>query len=156
MLVNVPRLVTASHTEAPDLSVLEQRVAFGSGDNESDGAMNLRKTVEFWRRPLDGSLRLHLKEPDYTRPLLQMSGEQKKRILDKLVLLYDEERSRHSFSEVERLMQAHYARKPVDMIANQRTFNPADRFTERDVIAILMRTPFTIRKRRDSKPCITF
>jgi hypothetical protein len=93
--------------------------------------MNLRKTVEFWRRPLAGSLRLHLKEPDYTRPLLQMSGEQKQRILDKLVLLYGEERSRHCFSEVERLMQAHYARKPLDMIAYERTFNPADRFTER-------------------------
>jgi glucosylglycerate phosphorylase len=136
MLVNVPRLVTASHTEAPDPLVLEQRVAFGGGDNESDGAMNLRKTVEFWRRPLAGDMRLYLKEPDYTRPLLQMSGEQKQRILDKLVLLYGEERSRPCFSEVERLMQAHYARKTVDMIAYERTFNPADRFTERDVIAI--------------------
>jgi hypothetical protein len=74
--------------------------------------MNLRKTVEFWRRPLAGSLRLYLKEPDYTHPLLQMSAAQRQRILDKLVFLYGEEQSRRCFSEVERLMQAHYARKP--------------------------------------------
>jgi phosphoglucomutase len=30
MLVNVPRLVTAYYTEAPDCSVPEQRVAFGT------------------------------------------------------------------------------------------------------------------------------
>jgi sucrose phosphorylase len=100
--------------------------------------MTLRKTVEFWRRPLatKASLRLYLKEPDYTRPLLQMNAEQKHKILDKLVFLYGEERSRNCFSEVERIMQAHYARKPAEMIDYERTFNPAERFTERDVIAI--------------------
>jgi sucrose phosphorylase len=98
--------------------------------------MNLRKTVEFWRRPLAASQRLYLKEPDYTRPLLQITPTERQRILDKLVFLYGEGQSRYCFSEVERLMQAHYARKPVEMMEYERTFNPAERFTERDVIAI--------------------
>jgi len=33
MLVNVPRLVTAYYTEAPDPSVPEQRVAFGTSEH---------------------------------------------------------------------------------------------------------------------------
>jgi glycosidase len=98
--------------------------------------MNLRKTVEFWRRPLAGSVRLYLKEPDYARPLLQMSEAQKQRILDKLVFLYGEGHALRCFSEVERVMQTHYARKPLEMIEYERTFDAADRFTERDVIAI--------------------
>ena len=98
--------------------------------------MSLRKTVEFWRRPLAGSVRLYLKEPDYARPLLQMSEAQKQRILDKLVFLYGEGHALRCFSEVERVMQTHYARKPLEMIEYEGTFDAADRFTERDVIAI--------------------
>jgi phosphoglucomutase len=33
MLVNVPRLVTAYYTEAPDPSVPEQRAAFGTSEH---------------------------------------------------------------------------------------------------------------------------
>ncbi len=33
MLVNVPRLITAYYTEAPDPTVQEQRVAFGTSEH---------------------------------------------------------------------------------------------------------------------------
>jgi phosphoglucomutase len=45
MLVNVPRLVTAYYTEAPDPSVPEQRVAFGTSGHRGsafDKAFNER------------------------------------------------------------------------------------------------------------------
>ncbi len=98
--------------------------------------MSLKKTVEFWRRPVAPWARLHLKEPDYSRPLLQMTAEQKQRILENLEFVYGEERGRACFPELERTMQAHYARKPGEMVEYEATFNPADRFTEKDVIAI--------------------
>lgn len=98
--------------------------------------MSLKKTVEFWRRSVAPWARQHLKEPDYTRPLLQMTLEQKARILEKLEFVYGEERGRACFPELERTMQAHYARKPKEMVDYEVTFDPAERFTEKDVIAI--------------------
>lgn len=97
--------------------------------------------------------------PQRARPYPPAAADErgtKTKILDKLVLLFGEERSGHCFSEVERLMQAHYARKPVEMIKYERTFNPADRFTEKDVIAITMRTPFTIPNNTTSNPVPLF
>jgi len=80
--------------------------------------------------------RLHLIEPDYARPLLQVPPEKKQAIVEKLTLLYGEERAAACYPELERLMQVYYAHKTPEMIAEDLTFNPADRFTERDVILI--------------------
>lgn len=89
--------------------------------------------------------RLHLTEPDYTRPLLEMTPEQKERIMDKLAFLYGEERARKCFVELERIMRVYYAHKTPEMIEEDKTFDPAQRFTERDIILItygdLIRSP---------------
>ena len=58
MLVNVPRLVTAYYTEAPDCSVPEQRVAFGTSGHRGspfDKAFNewhivaISQAICLWR-----------------------------------------------------------------------------------------------------------
>ncbi len=83
-----------------------------------------------WRR------HLHLKEPDYTRPLLEISPEQKQALLKKLEFLYGKERAEASFPELERVLRVYYAHKTPEMIEAEKGFNPAERFTERDVILI--------------------
>lgn len=47
--------------------------------------------------------RLHLAEPDYTRPLLELSPKQRQDITRKLVLLYGKERAEACFEELERI-----------------------------------------------------
>lgn len=81
-------------------------------------------------------LRVHRKEPDYTRPLLQLTPEQREVILDKLKVLYGEVRGQETLAEVERVMQVYYAHKTPEMIEADKAFNRSDRFTQRDVVAI--------------------
>lgn len=100
--------------------------------------MNRRKHPEF-RSPVEAKeayLRLHLKEPDYSRPLLQIDEEQRKRIIDLVSRLYGAEDAERWFPEIERRLQVYYAHKTPEMIADDQAFDPADRFTERDIILI--------------------
>jgi sucrose phosphorylase len=82
------------------------------------------------------ALRLHLKEPDFSRPVLQLTPEQKRPIFEKLEILYGPDGAAGCYAEVERIMQVYYAYKPVDLIEDDARFNPFDRFTEHDVVAI--------------------
>ena len=82
------------------------------------------------------SSRRYLPHPDYTRPLLEVSPEQRERIIEKLTVLYGELDARAYYWEVERLMQVHYAHKPPEMLRAEADFDPRDRFTEEDVVAI--------------------
>lgn len=81
-------------------------------------------------------LRLHLKEPDYARPKLQLTEGQRQGILDKLEFLYGKERAEGAFIEVERLMQVHWAHKTPEMIEDEKSFDPSHRFTEKDLVII--------------------
>ena len=96
------------------------------------------KGFDPWGRQIfpQPELRLHLKEPDYQRPLLQLTGEQKHAILEQLTILYGKERAEACFPEVERLMRVHYAHRTPQMIEGDRQFDPTDRFTERDLVVI--------------------
>jgi hypothetical protein len=58
--------------------------------------------------------RLHLSEPDFTRPTLELSPREIKAIIDKLVALYGDE-SEACFREILRVMRVYYAYKPLDM-----------------------------------------
>lgn len=80
--------------------------------------------------------RLHLPHPDYERPLLQVAPEKKQAILEKLELLYGAERAARCYPQLERLLQVYYAHKTPEMIAEDAAFNPAQRFTEKDVLLI--------------------
>jgi sucrose phosphorylase len=80
--------------------------------------------------------RLHLKEPDYARPLLEIPAAHRAAFLDKLTLLYGRERAQACYPELERILRVHYAHKTPEMIEEDKSFEPAERFTERDVILI--------------------
>jgi hypothetical protein len=80
--------------------------------------------------------RCHLPEPDYGRPLLQIPESQRKNILDKLTILYGGERALACHGELERRMRVYYAHKTLEMIADDASFEAAERFGEKDVILI--------------------
>ena len=74
--------------------------------------------------------------PDYTRPLLQISPEERERIIAKLTVLYGELDASAYYWEVERLIQVHHAHKPPEMLRDEMEFDERDRFTQVDVVAI--------------------
>ena len=80
--------------------------------------------------------RRYLAEPDYVRPPLEVTGEQRERIIEKLTVLYGEIDAQAVYWEVERIMQVHHAHRPVEMLRTETAFDPRDRFTEEDVVAI--------------------
>jgi len=82
------------------------------------------------------SRRRYLVEPDYARAPLEVAPEQRERIIEKLKVLYGELDAHAYYWEVERLMQVHHAHKPLEMIQADAEFEPRDRFTEEDVVAI--------------------
>jgi sucrose phosphorylase len=80
--------------------------------------------------------RRYLREPDYSRSPLEITAPQRARIIEKLTALYGELDATAYYWELERLMQVHHAHKPPEMLEADATFDPRDRFTERDVVAI--------------------
>ena len=81
-------------------------------------------------------LRTHLPSPDYERPLLEVTPIQRRRILDKLTVLYGRERAAACYPEVERLLRVYYAHKTPEMAADDQSADPAERFSEKDVLLI--------------------
>ena len=75
-------------------------------------------------------------EPDFTRPLYELPHDARETMFQRLRVLYPEPVARSSLDEIVRLLQVFYAHKTLDLIERERAFNPADRFTERDVILI--------------------
>ena len=80
--------------------------------------------------------RRYLKEPDYHRAPLEVTPEQRARIIETLTVLYGELDATAYYWEVERLMQVHHAHKPAEMLQADTELDPRDRFTEQDVVAI--------------------
>jgi sucrose phosphorylase len=80
--------------------------------------------------------RIHRPEPDYARPLLQLSDEQRERILGLLGRIYGEEEARLCFDELFRLMRVYFAYKTEEMVKQDRDFVRSERFTREDVILI--------------------
>jgi len=100
------------------------------------------------KRKFDPS-KFHLLEADYSKPLLEIPVELKKRILNRLAILYDSFTAKKWYPEVERLMKVYYAHKSDEMKEWEKGFNPKDRFTEKDVVLI---TYGDIIKNRYKKP----
>ena len=80
--------------------------------------------------------RRYLHEPDYSRPPLEVTAAQRERIIEKLTLLYGELDAKAYYWELERLMQVHHAHRSPEMLVADAEFDPRDRFTETDVVAI--------------------
>ena len=78
----------------------------------------------------------YLKDPDYQREPLEVTPEQRERIIDRLTLLYGELDAKALYWEIERLMQVHHAHKSPEMLQAESAFDPRDRFTQEDVVAI--------------------
>src|SRR5678810_401050 len=80
--------------------------------------------------------RRYLHEPDYSRPPLEVTAAQRERIIEKLTVLYGELEAKAYYWELERLMQVHTAHRSPEMLVADAEFDPRDRFTETDVVAI--------------------
>jgi len=75
-------------------------------------------------------------QPDYDRPVFEVPGEFRKKILDKLVFLYGGREGNDCLGELERIMKVHYAHKTLEMIEQEKGFDPKNRFSQEDVILI--------------------
>jgi len=78
----------------------------------------------------------HNPEPDFTRPLLEIPPEDRKRILDRLNFLYGESVANAYMPELERILDVYYAHKTEALIEKKKGFDPKERFTQEDVILI--------------------
>ncbi len=99
----------------------------------------MRENLEyqFDERTEDQSLeQLHQKEPDYTRPLLEVPPERKQVLLEKLSFLYGAERAENCYLELERILRVYFAHKTPEMIREQTCVEAPERFSEKDVILI--------------------
>jgi sucrose phosphorylase len=84
----------------------------------------------------DTTKTLHNPEPDYTKPILQIPEESLERMHNRLRFLYSESVARTIILELERILQVYYAHKPSEQIEKEKNFDPAERFTQKDVILI--------------------
>ncbi len=75
-------------------------------------------------------------DPDYTRPLFRLSGGQRARMRARLKRLYGAAPAEAWLPELERILQVHWAHKPPEMIAKEQRYEPAERFSEADLVLI--------------------
>lgn len=78
----------------------------------------------------------HLPAPDYSRPLLEIGGEQRQRLLDILAIIYGAERAEACYPELERIMRVYDAHCTDEVRATRPTLDARNRFSEQDVILI--------------------
>jgi sucrose phosphorylase len=78
----------------------------------------------------------HTPEPDYSRPLLNISAETRERVLAHLRFLYGGPAAGAHLLELERILKVYYAHKPPEMIEQEKVFDPIERFTEEDMVLI--------------------
>ena len=88
------------------------------------------------RRRYETTHTVHNQEPDYVRPLFQLSEESRNKMLSRLELLYGRETALEYMPELERVLKVYYAHKPDEMIRREQDFSPEERFTEEDFILI--------------------
>lgn len=78
----------------------------------------------------------YLERPDYSRQKLELTLEQRSKILDKLTVLYGEGPAASAIGELERLLRVHHAHKTDELIEQERRFDASTRLTERDIVGI--------------------
>ena len=75
-------------------------------------------------------------EADFNRPLLEVPDDLAGRMRERLAVLYGEEREEVVWRELERILRVHHAHTTDEIFAAEDAFDPAQRFTERDVVLI--------------------
>lgn len=75
-------------------------------------------------------------EPDYLRPPLEIPEAARESMRGRLAFLYGDEVAARHLPELERRLRVHYAHKPPELRQQDEAFDPARRFTERDVVLI--------------------
>ena len=79
---------------------------------------------------------LYNQEPDYDRPLFEIPPDAREQMFNRLRFLYGNEAAEAAVPELERILKVHYAHKTPEMIEAEKNFDPAERFTEKDLILI--------------------
>ncbi|HHO49061.1 MAG TPA: sugar phosphorylase [Desulfobacteraceae bacterium] len=75
-------------------------------------------------------------DPDYTRTLYDLPPETRERMAGRLRFLYGERLAEQYMPELERILRVHHAHKPPEMIEKEKTYDPKERFSEKDMILI--------------------
>lgn len=75
-------------------------------------------------------------EPDYTKPLDRMPSDIEGRLFRHIVFLYGEEAAPGIIVELKRLLTVHCAHKPQELCEVEKSYDPEERFTEKDVVLI--------------------
>ncbi len=75
-------------------------------------------------------------EPDFTKEIFAIPDETSQRILNRLRKLYHEPVAQAALKEIQRIIKVFYTYKTQELIDIEKGFNPAERFTEQDVILI--------------------
>lgn len=88
------------------------------------------------RRRYETTSSVHNPEPDYSKPLFQIPSAAYERMFGRLSFLYGQAVAEEFMPELERVLRVYYAHKPEIMIKREKDINPAERFTEEDVILI--------------------
>lgn len=75
-------------------------------------------------------------EPDYTKPLYETPPDIENRLLRHLSFLYGQETASSILPELRRLLVVHCAHKPQALIDYEHSYDPGERFTEKDMVLI--------------------
>ena len=75
-------------------------------------------------------------EPDFTKLSLQIPDGVRDRILERMTFLYDRETAEIWYPELVRILKVHHAHKPSGMLELERNYDPAERFTQKDMVLI--------------------
>ncbi|HSR14537.1 MAG TPA: alpha-amylase family glycosyl hydrolase [Gemmatimonadales bacterium] len=78
----------------------------------------------------------YLPEPDFTRPLIEVTEERQARLLERLRLLYGESTAAATVPELIRLLKVHCAHKPAALVEAEQAFRRGDHFSEKDMMLI--------------------
>ena len=76
------------------------------------------------------------RDPDFSRPLLEIDPDVRTHMLERLEFLYGPETATAAMPELERILKVHHAHKPPELVEYEQSLDPAERFTERDMILI--------------------
>lgn len=76
------------------------------------------------------------RDPDFTKPLLEISDEARQRMLSRLEILYGEQVAREWAPELERILKVHCSHKPNELLEEEQGYDAKERFTEKDMVLI--------------------